>query len=66
MPQTGVGADGEEVKLDFDERELHDVAIVAEYARPGRPKLDRLLADEVERAKGSIIVACESPPWKIY
>lgn len=61
MPQTGVGADGEEVKLDFDERELHDVAIVAEYARPGRPKLDRLLADEVERAKGSIIVACCGP-----
>jgi hypothetical protein len=32
---------------------------VAELARPGKPKLNRILADEVERAGGEVIVACE-------
>lgn len=61
MRQKGIGARGEEVKLTFDPMEIHDVAAVAEYARPGRPKLDRLLADEVDKSKGSIIVACCGP-----
>jgi FAD-binding domain len=63
MVQTGVGALGEEIKLTFDPVETHDVAAVAEYARPGRPKLDRLLSDEVQKAKGSVVVACESFPF---
>lgn len=60
MPHTGVGAYGEEVKIEFDEQEIHDVSAVAEHARPGRPKLDRLLTEEVENARGSILVACKS------
>lgn len=59
MPQTGVGAYGEEVKIDFDVREIHDVSVIAEHARPGRPKLDRLLAEEVANSRGSVIVACK-------
>jgi len=61
MPHTGVGAYGEEVKIEFDEQEIHDVSAVAEHARPGRPKLDRLLTEEVENARGSILVACCGP-----
>lgn len=57
----GFGVRPEQLRLDFDERELEDVGAVAERARPGRPKLDRILADEVERAHGAIAVACCGP-----
>ncbi|KAI0950594.1 hypothetical protein AcW1_005733 [Taiwanofungus camphoratus] len=55
------GRSGEQLRLEHDEQELQDVGIVAEHARPGKPKLDRILADEVERAKGPIIVGCCGP-----
>jgi hypothetical protein len=48
------------VKLEVDDRELHDVSVVSEHARAGRPKFDKILAAEMEIATGSIIVACES------
>jgi hypothetical protein len=50
----------ENVRLDVDDQELRDVAVVSEHARPGKPKLDRILADEVQTANGSVIVACKS------
>lgn len=50
----------EQVRLELDESELADIGVVAERARPGKPRLDRILADEVERSKGAIIVGCES------
>jgi hypothetical protein len=59
LPEVGKGAHGEEVSLVMDQRELHDVGVVSEYARPGKPKLDRILADEVQHSDGSIIVACQ-------
>ena len=34
---------------------------ISEMARPGKPRLDRILADEVERSRGAIAVACKSP-----
>ena len=49
----------EQVRLDLDEGELADIGVVAERARPGKPRLDRILADEVERSKGAVIVGCE-------
>lgn len=59
LPRTGVGAAGQEVMLEVDEQSMHDINIVSEHARPGRPKFDRMIADEVENSKGSTIVACE-------
>ncbi|KAI0065366.1 hypothetical protein BV25DRAFT_1776687, partial [Artomyces pyxidatus] len=61
MPKVGRGRHGVEVKLELDERELHDMHVMAEFARPGRPKLDFVLHDEVARAKGSVVVACCGP-----
>lgn len=59
LPRTGVGAAGQEVRLEVDEQSMHDINVVSEHARPGKPKLDRMIADEVENSKGSTIVACE-------
>ena len=59
MPKTGKGARGEEMEIQFREEELEDVLAMAEYAWPGRPMLDKLLREEVEVAKGPIVVACE-------
>lgn len=47
--------------LEIDEDELEDLHVISEMARPGKPRLDRILADEVERSRGAIAVACESP-----
>lgn len=47
------------IELDISEEEAQDINVVAEYARPGKPKLDRILADEVEQSKGSVVVACK-------
>ena len=52
-------AAGRPLRLELDDREMDDVSVVAELARPGRPKLDRILADEVQRSKGALIVGCE-------
>lgn len=60
LPRTGVGAAGQEVRLEVDEQSMHDINVVSEHARPGKPKLDRMIADEVENSKGSTIVACKS------
>jgi hypothetical protein len=49
----------EEVKLEIGDQEMRDVSIMAEFARPGRPKLDLILRDEVAMADGPIVVACE-------
>jgi len=58
MPKTGKGARGEEMEIRFSEEELEDVLAMAEYAWPGRPMLDKLLKEEVEMARGAIVVAC--------
>ncbi|KAG8927518.1 hypothetical protein FRC00_002069 [Tulasnella sp. 408] len=59
-PGSGLAA-GDDVALDMDEEELEDLAVVSETARPGKPKLDKILHDEVERAKGAVAVACCGP-----
>lgn len=41
-------------------REQADLGYVAALARPGRPKIDKILSSEVERASGRLVVACES------
>ncbi|KIO23383.1 hypothetical protein M407DRAFT_244807 [Tulasnella calospora MUT 4182] len=59
-PGSGL-AGVDDVPLDLDEEELEDLAVVSETARPGKPKLDKILHDEVERAKGAVAVACCGP-----
>ncbi|KAI0831386.1 hypothetical protein BC628DRAFT_1353480 [Trametes gibbosa] len=61
VPGGDVQRAREQLRLDLDDGEVEDVGIVAEHARPGKPKLDRILADEVERAKGAVAVACCGP-----
>lgn len=58
MPKTGKGARGEEMEIQFSEEELEDVLAMMEYAWPGHPVLDKLLQEEVEMARGAIVVAC--------
>jgi hypothetical protein len=58
MPRILIDAAGE-MKLDIGKQEMNDISVVSEHARPGKPKLDRIVADEVENSKGSMIVACE-------
>ncbi|CCM02380.1 uncharacterized protein FIBRA_04475 [Fibroporia radiculosa] len=52
---------GEQLRIKPDAQELQDVGIVSEHARPGRPKLDRILAEEVRQAQGAIVVGCCGP-----
>lgn len=47
--------------LEIDEQEAKEVDIMSEHARPGKPKLDKVIADEVEQSGGSVVVACCGP-----
>ena len=49
----------EEPQLELGEQEMRDISVMAEFARPGRPKFDTILRDEVGTACGRIVVACE-------
>lgn len=51
----------EEPQLELGEQEMRDISVMAEFARPGRPKFDMILRDEVARASGRIVVACCGP-----
>ncbi|CAL1704471.1 unnamed protein product [Somion occarium] len=42
----------DQIRLELDDGELADIGVVAERARPGKPRLDRILADEVQRSQG--------------
>ncbi|RPD66223.1 hypothetical protein L226DRAFT_566683 [Lentinus tigrinus ALCF2SS1-7] len=61
VPRGDVETVREQLRLVLCEKEVEDVGIMAEHARPGKPKLERILADEVERAKGALAVACCGP-----
>jgi len=54
VPQAAKG-----VELEVGDQEMRDVSVMAEFALPGRPKLDAILRDEVERAGGRVVLACE-------
>jgi hypothetical protein len=55
----GKGAHGDDLRLQVDKQEMRDVSMVSEHARPGKPKIDHILAYEVEKSQGSTIVGCE-------
>jgi hypothetical protein len=44
--------------IQINDEEADDLNVISELARTGRPKLDRILADEVERSRGAVAVAC--------
>ncbi|KAF8843639.1 hypothetical protein BDN67DRAFT_1025275 [Paxillus ammoniavirescens] len=49
------------IRFEIDDQEATDVNVVSEKARPGKPKLDKVIADEVEASKGAVVVACCGP-----
>jgi len=49
----------DEPQLELGEQDMRDISVMAEFARPGRPKVDLILRDEVAMASGRIVVACE-------
>lgn len=50
----------DKIRMELNDEEMIDISVVAERTRAGRPVFNRILADEVEQAKGSVIVGCES------
>ena len=50
---------GEEVALQFNDEEVEDMLAMTEFTWPGSPMLGKLLKEEVARAKGPVLVACE-------
>ena len=51
--------------FEMDEQEAANVDVISEHARPGKPKLDRVIADEMRASKGAIVVACQLTPCSI-
>jgi len=49
----------DEPQLELGEQDMRDISVMAEFARPGRPKVDLIVRDEVAMATGRIVVACE-------
>jgi hypothetical protein len=56
--RPGGGMTELEPRIEIDDQELEDIQVVSEMARPGKPKIERILADEVGRARGAVAVAC--------
>ena len=52
--------EGEDQKQFIDGEDEEDLNLVSELARPGRPKLEKIIGEEVEMAEGTIGIACES------
>lgn len=46
-------------RLYIQSQEMRDMSAVSVKVRPGKPKLDRILHEEVEMARGSVVVACK-------
>ncbi|KAH0826990.1 hypothetical protein J3R83DRAFT_4649 [Lanmaoa asiatica] len=61
LPTSTLGASSSQVPFEMDEQEATDVNVVSEHARLGKPKLDKVIADEVQASKGAIVVACCGP-----
>lgn len=59
-------AASENIRLELDDSDICDISVVAERARAGRPNFQRILADEVENSKGTIIVGCTSFSSKFH
>jgi hypothetical protein len=49
------------LRVEIEDKEAEDLSIISEMARPGKPKFEKIVAEEVEIAKGSIAVGCCGP-----
>jgi hypothetical protein len=58
---TRTDAEGEDKELFLDDADEEDLNVVAEMARPGRPKLEKIIKEEVELAEGMIAIASCGP-----
>ena len=58
IDRDGHWLDSQERKLAIDPQELQDIRIISEVAHPGKPKLERILQNEVEDSKGRLAVCC--------
>ena len=47
--------------LSLNAQEVRDLQVVSAWAHPGKPKLGRILGDEVEAARGRVAVVCCGP-----
>lgn len=47
--------------IDVDETEMADIGVVAELARSGYPKLDRIIREESQRASSRVLVSACGP-----
>ena len=56
---TGGAKLREDTMWDVDDEEYDDLEVISEKARPGKPKLEKILKDEVEASQGAVAVACE-------
>jgi len=66
LPFSAPDGSFDDIQFDVSEEEAQDINVIAEYARPGKPKLDRILADEVEQSRGPIVVACKAHPFLTF
>ncbi|KAF9264657.1 hypothetical protein L218DRAFT_925072 [Marasmius fiardii PR-910] len=58
---SAISVEADQPRLHVDTQEMRDISTVSMNARPGKPLLQRILHEEVEAAKGSVIVACCGP-----
>lgn len=58
-PQPNHAAHHSQRPSNTSEAEAEDMTVVAERARPGKAKIDRIVADEAGRTRGAMVVACE-------
>lgn len=57
------GISDDHFSFQMDEQEATDFDVVSERAGPGKPKLEKVIADEVHTSKGAIVVACQ---WSLF
>ncbi|CED83240.1 Ferric reductase, NADH/NADPH oxidase and related proteins [Phaffia rhodozyma] len=56
-----VEKEGEDKDQFLDEGDEDDLNVVAEMARPGRPKLEKIIQEEVDCAEGTVVIASCGP-----
>ncbi|KAL9937737.1 hypothetical protein V8E36_003282 [Tilletia maclaganii] len=50
-----------ETPIDLDEQEDEDMRVIAELARPGHPKLDKIVREECEQSLGRVMISSCGP-----
>ena len=48
----------------IDQSDYAAMTVMSELARPGKPKLGNVLSEEIQQARGSMMVASEQSPCR--